>query len=427
MASVTDSRDRRAFLLIVAGGFALRVLWALLVPLHPTSDGIAYHELAWNLATKGSYSWNTGKLTAYWPVGTAFIYSLPLRLFGDRLGPLEALNVLAGTGVLALLMIVARQWVSRPAALAAGALYAVWPSQIEFVSILASELYFVLMVLLAMWAAFAAPIRSWLVRGLLAGLFLALATFIRPVALFMVLVVPLALMWSRRASAKQLALFAAASLAAMALSIAPWTIRNDHVLGTPVLISTNGPSVTWMGNNPNSTGQFMPMPPDVEHLGEVEQGRILGQRANQFIRAHPAWAAELAARKLVLTHAKETIGIVWNEDSLRPRIGDTGLTAAKILSTLYWYAVFALALAGAFLILRRERWRGLIHPALLTWAYFAAVHAVTMAMDRYHFPSIPYIAMLAGVALAALQERLTSHRPAPVYIVDKDALNPKRL
>jgi hypothetical protein len=69
-------------------------------------------------------------------------------------------------------------------------------------------------------------------------------------------------------------------------------------------------------------------------------------------------------------------------------------------------------------VLVRERWRGLIHPALLAWAYFAFVHAATVGADRYHFPSIPFIAILAGIAIA---------RFARVESVDKPALNPKTL
>ena len=41
----------------------------------------------------------------------------------------------------------------------------------------------------------------------------------------------------------------------------------------------------------------------------------------------------------------------------------------------------------------------------MLWGYFAAVHAVTQASDRYHLPSVPYIAILAGLALAEAWQR----------------------
>jgi 4-amino-4-deoxy-L-arabinose transferase-like glycosyltransferase len=410
VAPVSDAAYRRAFLVILLTGFALRLIWAVLVPLQPTSDGQAYDELAWNLASTGSYAWNTGRLTAYWPVGTPFIYSLPFRLFGHAFAPLAAMNVLAGTAVLAMIVTVAKEWVPRPAALAAGALYAVWPSQIEFVSVLASELYFNLAVLLAMWAAFASPFRSWLVRGVVAGLFLAAASFIRPVALPLVAILPVTLIWTRRTRLKDLAAFTAAAAVVMALCIAPWALRNERVFGERVLISTNGRPVTWMGNNPAATGEYVPYPADVEGLNEVQRSHVLAQRARDFMLHHPVTTVELALKKLVLTHDRETIGIVWNEEQLAPAIGPTGILAAKLVSTFYWLAVLALAIAGAIMVLIRDRWRGLIHPALLTWAYFAALHAITLANDRYHMPSIPFIATLAGLAASALLSRWRASR-----------------
>jgi hypothetical protein len=43
----------------------------------------------------------------------------------------------------------------------------------------------------------------------------------------------------------------------------------------------------------------------------------------------------------------------------------------------------------------------LMHPIVLTWIYFTVVYAVTAVQDRYHFPSHPFIAMLAAMAIMA--------------------------
>ena len=402
---MTEGHYRRTFVVILIIGFALRLAWALVVPVQPISDSSAYDELAWNLAFTGRYAWNNGTLTAYWPVGTSFIYSLPFRLFGHHYGVPVALNLAAGTTILALVMAVARRWLSPLAALVAGALYALWPSQIEFTTILASELHFQLAVLLAMWAAFAPWPRSWLLKGAITGLCLAAASYIRPLAIPLVILLPAALIWSRRVTARELGAFTATAAIVMALCIAPWTLRNERVLGAPVLISTNGPPVMWMGNNPDATGAYIPLPHEVDGMSEVERSKVLGSRARRFIIGHPGQFAILFLRKLAVTHERETIGVVWNQEALESRIGSTGTLAAKALSTAYWLAMLVLALGGVGLVLARERWRGLIHPALLLWGYFAVLHAITLGADRYHFPSIPYIAMLAAVAVIFLLGR----------------------
>jgi 4-amino-4-deoxy-L-arabinose transferase-like glycosyltransferase len=419
VAALTAHRFyQRRFFTILAAAFALRVAWALAVPILPVSDSVVYDQLAWNIAAHGAYAWNNGELTAYWPVGTAFIYSLVYRLFGHEVAPIAALNVILGTVSVGLVMVLARRWMSRATALAAGAIYALWPSQIEFTSVLASELLFNFMLLLALWSTFTPTVRSWALKGVLAGLFLAGAAYIRPTALPLVLLLAASLIWSRQADWRAVVRFSFAALLAMSVCLAPWALRNLTQLGAPVIVSTNGPANLWMGNNPQSNGSYMPLPGDVSGMNEVDRSKLLGARAKSFIVEHPGRAAALFLRKLVITHDRETIGISWNESSLRPALGDRGLVIAKAASTAYWWLALALGLAGVFLVLARQRWRGLLQPSLLAWGYFALVHAATVGADRYHFASIPFIAMLAGSAALRL---------CRVETVDKPTENPKTL
>ena len=407
-ARAMDPRTRRLWIAIVVAGFALRALWALFVPIFPVSDSSAYDELAWNLASHGTYAWNTGEFTAYWPVGTAFIYSLLFRLFGHDYAPIAALNVLLGTGTIAMIMALAQRWVSTCAALAAGALFAFWPMQIQFTSIMASELIFNLLALVALWLALEAPFKSMLVRALVVGLVLAVASYVRVQALLVPLILALALIWRHRTNWRELGIFVAVSAVTMAVCIAPWTIRNANVLGAPVLIASNSGAASWVGNNPQSNGECMPFPDDVKQMSEVERDRVLKARTKDFIVHNPVRFVELSLNRLYLTHNRETMGVVWNEESLSRYVPPAGITAAKAFSSLYWLGALALGIAGAVLVLARERWRGLIHPAVMLWGYFAAVHAVTQASDRYHLPSVPYIAILAGLALAEAWQRYST-------------------
>ncbi len=395
--------DRRWAAGIIVLGFLLRLAWVVAVPVRPVSDGLVYDQLAWNLATRGAYAWNNGDITAYWPVGTAFVYSLVFRCFGHALSAIAALNVVVGTATLCLIVSLARRWLSGAAA---GLIYALWPSQIEFTSIMASELLFNFLLLLSLWAAVVAPIRSWPLKGLVAGILLAAAAFVRPTALPLVLLLAAAAAWGRKSDWRALAGFTIAALAAMVICIAPWTLRNARELGAPVLISTNGSANLWMGNNPQSTGEYMPLPDDVAGMSEVARSAVLAERAKQFILAHPARDASLFLRKLVITHDRETIGITWNEASLGSAKGGAALKIAKAISSAYWWLALALGAVGAILLLRLYRWRALLHPVLLAWGYFAVIHGATVGADRYHFPSIPFIAMLAGYAAVRMAARL---------------------
>lgn len=411
MAILDWSRDyRRLVIAILVLGFVLRAIWAIVVPIAPISDSVAYDQLAWDLATRGSYEWINGDVTAYWPVGTSFIYSLLFRAFGHHCAPIAVLNVLVGTGTLALIISLAHEWASRGAAVCAGIIYAIWPSQIEFTSILASELLFNLLLLLAIYVVVVARFRSFVVTGALAGAFLAGAAYVRPTALALPLVLTAGLVWSRAVAWRRIATLTIAMFVTMAICIAPWTIRNERVFGTPAVISTNGAPVLWMGNNPQATGAYMPMPDDVMPLNETQRAAVLGSRATQFMSEHPGKAVALFLHKLVITHDRETIGVVWNMDSLAPAIGDRGVMILKALSTMYWWVVLLLGIAGIALTVRREGSGAILHPAILGWGYFAFVHALTLGADRYHFPSIPFIAILAGIAVESASARMREGR-----------------
>jgi ABC-type branched-subunit amino acid transport system permease subunit len=81
------------------------------------------------------------------------------------------------------------------------------------------------------------------------------------------------------------------------------------------------------------------------------------------------------------------------------------------VGTLYWYAVLGTALMGLYLLMRRAGFVATAsHLVVLLWAYFAAIHAVTVSQDRYHFVSIPLIAALAGLAIASLPLRRPARR-----------------
>jgi uncharacterized membrane protein len=108
----------------------------------------------------------------------------------------------------------------------------------------------------------------------------------------------------------------------------------------------------------------------------------------------------------VKLHERETIGVVWNEAGIVALLGGVGVTALKLLSTAWWYAVLIAALAGIAVLVRRQGiWTTLLCTPVWLWGYFTGVHAVIVVGDRYHMPAIPMIALLAAVALSAFASR----------------------
>lgn len=393
------------FWTVLVAGLVMRALWALLVPIEPSSDAVAYQTFALNILEHGTYGWEPGEPTAYWAVGTSAMLAGIYWLFGVDFGAVAAVQVLLSTGLIAQVFWLGRHWIDARAGLIAAALVAFWPSLIMYVTVIASDanvLFFVFGGAVAFEARWR---RRWL--GLLvAGLFWAAAVYIRPIALLVPPVLAFAALVRSDWSLGRAAGHTAAVLALILLAVAPWSVRNYQVFDRPVLVSTNLGANLWMGNHPGSSGTYNRLPAWTKEMDEAERDAALRAEALAYIREEPGAFLARTGYKLAALHARETIAVVWNEAALARMIGATGVTALKLLATGYWYLVLAAGLAGAVVLARRRGLFGaLFHPTVLLWGYFAAVHAIIVIGDRYHFPSIPVIAMLAGLALGALADR----------------------
>jgi hypothetical protein len=167
----------------------------------------------------------------------------------------------------------------------------------------------------------------------------------------------------------------------------------------------------------------MPLPETAMQFSEYERARRLGDEAQRYMLENPGRTAAMFVHKLLDTHLRETIAVHWNAEGLKKRHGaepqqaTRSLAPLKLITQSYWIAVLLLACGGVGAVLLRARaarsWRAvareLAAPPVVLWAYFAALHAVIVSQDRYHFPSIPFIAMLAAFALLRVVAR---HRRA---------------
>jgi 4-amino-4-deoxy-L-arabinose transferase-like glycosyltransferase len=392
----TSIRNRAwARLLVLA--LSTRLAWALVVPVEPTSDSFQYDRFSRILAVHGVYGNGPAEPTAFWPVGTSFLYSVLYRAFGPNYAAIVALNVILGVAIVVLTVLLARRWFGARVALAAGGLVACWPALIEFTTVLASELPFIVAVMLAVLVWQESRLRWW--GAACTGMLLAAAAYLRPTALLLLPFLAVASLVDGVPWRRILALAGVAGIAMLAC-IAPWSARNTRVFGRPVLVSTNGGTNTWMGNNPRADGFYMD-PPALAGMNEAERDEYLGAQARDHVLRHPIAFAGRSLVKLVRLHERESIGVSWNEPSLRRHYGERVLVPLKIVSNVFWWAVLALALSGLVLRAVARGWRFLGEPPALLWGYFAAVHAVTVIQDRYHFSSIPWIAMYASLALTS--------------------------
>lgn len=398
MSGIGATVRRHPLWAILALALALRLLWAMLVPVLPLSDSAMYDGFARGIAAGEGYHLPGGAPTAYWPVGTAALYAIVYRILGTAGVVVAATNILLGAALVAATFVLARRHFGPAVAVIAGVAAAIWPMWIAFTTVISSELPFTLVLVLALLARGDARRPLWL-RSLLSSALIVLASFFRPTLLLLVVVLPVLDLIAHR-SPRRLALDLAIALVTATALVAPWAIRNDRVMGAPVPVSTNLGVNLWLGNHDGADGSFQD-PPPTTGLGEVAQDLAYRQQAKAWIMANPGGYLRLTGRRAIETFNRESIHVYWNERGLRPAL----MTPIKLASTLYWWLVFGLSLIGVAVFLR-ERFTRLFDPLIVVPAGVAAASLLIMASDRFHMPMMPFVATFAGVAIVRLRDRL---------------------
>ena len=383
----------------------MRILWALLIDVYPVSDSQAYHVFALNIAEHGVYGWTPEQPGAYWPVGTSAILAGLYMVFGPVFGPVVVLNIVISCAVIVQVFTLTRLYFDTLTGLVAAAIVAAWPSLIMYVTVIASEVFFIFLVLGGLLAFETRWRRPWI--GIcIAGLFWIAACYVRPVALLVPIIFGVSAILRGAKSPGQAAIWVVAVYVMIACAVAPWSNRNETVFGERVLISTNFGPVFWMGNNPDTDGGYQTLPEWTQGMSETERVSRLKAEAMEYVREEPLAFLGRTAVKFLRMHERESIAVAWNAPQIDAKLGSPGRDGLKVAANGYWYLVLLTALWGVVQLVRRGGvWLTLIHPCFLGWMYFAGVHAVILMGDRYHFPAIPFIAVLSAVGLRSLLPR----------------------
>jgi 4-amino-4-deoxy-L-arabinose transferase-like glycosyltransferase len=350
--------------------------------------------------------------TAYrppaYPFALAGVYAAVAPLHADRWTAARVAQALVGTLVVALLGAIAGLVWGRAAGLGALALAAIHAPFAMVGASLVSETLFLAFELAAVACALVAgrTARQWrwlVAAGVLAGL----AWLTRSNGVLLLPPLALAAWTALRPRGRAVALAAVvAVLAAAAVTVAPWTVRNARALHGFVPVATEtGPTLAGTYNDvarldPVDPGAWW-LPREVPAIravvrrtaGEPARDRALSALAVGYMARHPLYVVHVAIRN-TLRMAELTPPSDW-------RAAGAGLdmpAAAGYLTSAWFWVVLALAIAGLTMGAARgvPRWFWLV-PALM---FLSAVLVISGV--RFRMPVEPFVVMVAGVAVARL-------------------------
>jgi 4-amino-4-deoxy-L-arabinose transferase-like glycosyltransferase len=415
LARVPRSRWLAGVLLL---GLALRLAWVLAFPVdRQTSDAGTYFNLGAQLASGEAYVTPNSGTRAEWPPGLPFLLALTFQLVGIGNLAVILLNLALFAATLPAVDALARRLSGEGPARLATLLFVLWPNLIasagiankEAVAALALTLSFLLHVV---GQETPAAGRRWLAWAG-AGLALGVAVLTQPALLLLPAAFVVADLLGRVPLRRALPAWGLL-VGGMALVIGPWMLRNDQVLGRPVL-TTNGGSVFYRANNPRATGGWTAHGEKrLDHLGELEASDAGYRWGMAWVRENPDDFLALAVRKQILFLGDDAVGVY---ETLKRGLGREGPLYAvlKLLASGWWWCLWLLILLGL------SRWwpRGPEGTAralpagllllLLAFLYSWAIDSVFESGSRHHVQMAGVVAVLAALPFA---ERRASHPSA---------------
>ena len=419
-----------AALLIVA--LALRVVEVERTSYRPINDAGSYLTLASEIAHTGDYSTGHGPgsgaggsrgPTAYFPPGFPYFLAAADLITGNttrRGGAVHAARIsqaVLGTATVALIGLVALELFGEAVALIALALATVYPVFVELSGALVAENLLTGLILAAVWTVLRArrsphPYR-WLAAG---GVLTGLATLTHLNGI--VILPPLAFAaWRARRGWIAPVLV----LAAMVLTITPWTVRNAVELHRFVWVSDEtGITLAGTYNAASAADPHVPykwrlyygIPGErnlirrAGKLTEPELSSRLESQAFHYIGNHPfSPFAVLYHNSLRLLELEGTFA--WRASAYAQSI-PRGIADAGVIG--FWILCL-LALAGAFTHRMRAAPAWVWVIPLLLWLSVALVNAET---PRFREPIDAFLILPAACALAAAPRALRRLAGSPV-------------
>lgn len=386
-----------------------RIAWVMVARSEPIADFLLYHRYAVR-ASQGRWH-DLGPVFPAFPFKLSYpaILAFPYRWFGPE--PIVAAGLNVGLSLVLAWQVwrLARQLGGERAGRWASIVFALWPAQIYFCSVVGQEHLFAVPLLEAAIVLLSIEARaSRLVRSAAwSGALLAAAHFIRSVGVLLapaiVLFVGLAAWRGQPGAWRQRARFLAIAALSAAIAFAVFTVPLGRWLGVPLWRSSGAFSLL-IGTNADARGMWTP---EAERFAN-EQGwdyDAIDREASRLVRdrlRQPGVVRRLVARKFGPMWGSDEFGISFATAKLS---GDSAWTARintvqpalEGIGDAFHVSLLLLVVVATILA-----WRSPLPAALFVESLFL-VHVVAFTFlelqTRYHFLVTPFWIALAAAAL----------------------------
>jgi len=415
-------------LVIFIVALVLRLIWVSRLSNDlPWADERDYAATARHLAAGEGFISTSFRATPVVP----FYLSLVFRVVGENFAVARIGQCVLGALTCWLLYLIAGRLFGPWAALVSGLCLAIYPFHIYLAGVFYPECMVSFFLTVTVYLAIRCrESQTPLGLALVVGVVLGVTALARGTYLACIPCVGLAWLYGAQGDWRRRGLLCGAlALGAMA-AILPWTLRNHHVYGRWLPVSSGFGMMLWRANNELATGdpsdrhldprnaewtaRLETVPPSTrqaveekyagvvarlrvreaevgdEHLGTDD---VLGAVAREYIVTQPLKLVQRAGRRLV--------GWLKAFTETKTKNEHTGRRSA-IIAAVSFYPILILGLIGMGLGWPRRRELALLY---LVIAAITLVHLLLTVTTRYRLPLDPFLMVFAGVVVEWWRQR----------------------
>lgn len=444
-------------LAVIAAGTALRIIAINNIHIVPDSDYGTYFKVASTLVN-GTFNESCADLLGYiscFPhiMGFPFFLSLLYRITGPSILVGLYFNVAASMISVFLVYRIARLICGRVGGIAALLLAAFWPSMIVYNTILATEPLFICFILIALYIvtymfyypAFEGKISVNIILCIFAGLALAAAAAVRPVALVMLAAIAFTLFASGKkfgkGGIKKFGFFRVAvskgwcRVIVMAVTYFICTSITSAAVANTLQKPVASGKVSFGYNlmvGVNEKGYGMWNEDDDTFLNKTyentksatEVHKACLDKAIDRIEQNPQRILNLALSKFSSLWGNDDYGTSWNVYFLKqqnnlPYPLETKLNSIQDNNDILYFAMLAMCAVAGYFLFRKKEGSPLEIPALF-FIGTALMHMLLETQGRYHYDILPMFMLLTAFVISEIFKRYKSARDEKQKICEKN-------
>jgi hypothetical protein len=404
------------FLLLIVLTVLPRLIWVIFVGTVPASDFGHMHDFGVN-ASKGIFTEYPSFYTFFpFKFGYGFILGAIYKIFGVSVLAVKLFNVLLSVCLAWILYWIGKMVYGERAGRITSVLFSLWPAQIMYCSVEASEHVFIVFFILGLglFIKYHKGIMNvhtyfWL---FMTGLILSVSQIVRPIAtiLFPVFILYLFLFFKTNYELKK-SFFHKIKIILListgfVIGMAAINFPLQKLTGVQVWRSSSSVNLLE-GTNYKSSGMF-----NVEDFSILDEYKYdydkikeeAGRRAIERIKSNPVQFLKLTYTKFGIQWADENYGYYWSTYKVeKNKITNAIISEPKAFAAIaqfYYIIILISAIIGCLFIRKKCKYETIMFILIIGGIFVA--YTFFEVQPRYHFPAVPLFMLIAGYGIDRL-------------------------